>query len=75
MVSVELSLIMELYKKINALQDDNIRLKDDNEQLTSYNCLLKDENLQITDDIYELAAENRLLKTELLSSLRRSLDI
>jgi hypothetical protein len=75
MARVELSLIMELYKQINKLQYENIRLKDENMQLTCYNCLLKDENLQITDDIYELEAENRLLKTELLSSLRKSLDI
>lgn len=59
MTKVELSLIMELYKQINALQDKNIRLDD--------------KIWELKDDVYELEAENRVLKTELLRSLRRSL--
>jgi SMC interacting uncharacterized protein involved in chromosome segregation len=60
MTKVEFSLIMDLYKQINKLQDDNIRLDD--------------KIWELKDDIYELEAENRALKTELLRSLRRSLD-
>lgn len=60
MTKVELKLIMELYKQINALQHENIRMDD--------------KIWELKDDIYELEAENRLLKTELLRSLRRSLD-
>ena len=61
MTKVELSLIMELYKQINELQHDNL--------------LLNNRVWELKDDIYELEAENRVLKTELISSLRRSLDI
>lgn len=60
MTKVEFSLIMELYKQINVLQDKNIRLDD--------------KIWELKDDVYELEAENRVLKTELLNSLRRSLD-
>lgn len=60
MTKVELSLIMELYKQIDTLQDKNIRLDD--------------KIWELKDDVYELEAENRVLKTELLRSLRRSLD-
>ena len=58
---VEFSLVMQLYKQINELQHDNL--------------LLNNRVWELKDDIYELEAENRVLKTELLSSLRRSLDI
>jgi SMC interacting uncharacterized protein involved in chromosome segregation len=60
MTKVELSLIMELYKKINELQHDNL--------------LLNNRVWELKDDIYELETENKVLKTELLNSLRRSLD-
>jgi SMC interacting uncharacterized protein involved in chromosome segregation len=61
MTKVEFSLVMQLYKQINELQHDNL--------------LLNNRVWELKDDIYELEAENRVLKTELLSSLRRSLDI
>lgn len=61
MTKVELSLIMELYKQINELHNDNV--------------LLNNRIWELKDDTYELEAENRVLKTELLNSLRRSLDI
>ena len=60
MTKVKFSLIMELYKQINALRDDNL--------------LLDDKIWKLKDDVYELEAENRVLKTELIRSLRRSLD-
>lgn len=60
MTKVELSLIMELYKQIDTLQDKNVRLDD--------------KIWELKDDIYELEAENRVLKTELINSLRRSLS-
>lgn len=46
MTKVELSLIMELYKQITALQDKNIRLKDDIYELEAENRLLKTELLR-----------------------------
>ena len=61
MTKVEFSLVMQLYKQINELQHDNL--------------LLNNRVWELKDDIYELEAENRVLKTELISSLRRSLDI
>ena len=61
MTKVEFSLVMQLCKQINELQHDNL--------------LLNNRVWELKDDIYELEAENRVLKTELLSSLRRSLDI
>jgi hypothetical protein len=61
MTKVELSLIMELYKQINELHNDNVQLSN--------------RFWEPKDDIYELEAENRVLKTELLYSLRRSLVI
>lgn len=61
MTKVELSLIMELYKQINELKDDNVQLSN--------------RFWELKDDIYELEAENKVLKTELLCSLRRSLVI
>ena len=61
MTKVEFSLVMQLYKQINELQHDNL--------------LLNNRVWELKDDIYELEADNRVLKTELISSLRRSLDI
>lgn len=81
MTKVEFSLIMELYKQINELQHENIRLddkvrklKENIDELHSDNVLLNNRVWELKDDVYELETENRLLKTELLRSLRRSLD-
>lgn len=60
MTKVAFLLVMQLYKQINELHNDNL--------------LLNNRVWELKDDVYELEAENKVLKTELLKRLRRTLD-
>jgi hypothetical protein len=60
MTKVELSLIINLYKQISALENENL--------------LLDNKVWQLEDNVDELEPANRLLKTQRPRNLRRTLD-